>query len=164
MNGKNLSFLLFLLLLADANDSLVHFFPVPVHKVDDISHVNFTDRDHLWFDPNWSKSNNILDGSKSNKDDPMAAMLENNCKNRNATNIFINKLAQYGNDPTVAEYAEVDGLKGLPNPAGKSSLKRPLPPSTQGPYATTTLLETSASNMPPGHHSNTVDDHFDILF
>ncbi len=117
-----------------------------MHKVDDISHVNFTDRDHLWFDPNWTKSN-ILEGSKSNKDDPMAAMLDNNCKNRNATNIFINKLSQYGNDPTVAEYAEVDGLKGLPN---QNSLKRPLPLSTQGPYATTTLLEAS------GHHSNTV--------
>ena len=33
------------------------FFSVPVHKVDDITHVNFTDRDHLWFDPNWKNSN-----------------------------------------------------------------------------------------------------------
>jgi len=132
-------------------------FLVPVHKVDDISHVNFTDRDHLWFDPNWSKSN-IMEGGSSSKEDPMAAMLDNNCKNRNATNIFINKLAQYGNDPTVAEYAEVDGMKGVPNNApGKSSLKRALPPTHQGPYATTTLLDaTASSNLPPGHHSNSV--------
>ena len=25
--------------------------------MDDITHVNFTDRDHLWFDPNWKNSN-----------------------------------------------------------------------------------------------------------
>jgi len=56
-----------------------------VHKVDDITHVNFTDRDHLWFDPNWTKSNADSSGSDNkigNNDDPMAAMLENNCKNR----------------------------------------------------------------------------------
>ena len=35
----------------------ISYFSVPVHKVDDITHVNFTDRDHLWFDPNWKNSN-----------------------------------------------------------------------------------------------------------
>ena len=35
----------------------IFYFSVPVHKVDDITHVNFTDRDHLWFDPNWKNSN-----------------------------------------------------------------------------------------------------------
>ncbi len=58
------------------------FFAVPVHKVDDITHVNFTDRDHLWFDPNWNKSNGEPSDKTSSVDDPMAAMLENNCKNR----------------------------------------------------------------------------------
>ena len=58
------------------------FLLVPVHKVDDITHVNFTDRDHLWFDPNWNKSNGESSDKTSSADDPMAAMLENNCKNR----------------------------------------------------------------------------------
>ena len=35
------------------------FFSVPVHKVDDITHVNFSDRDHLWFDPNWKSGSAV---------------------------------------------------------------------------------------------------------
>ena len=66
---------------------------VPIHKVDDITHINFTDRDHLWFDPNGggnSKSNSGSGSSSNNNNDrednrdsgdPMAAMLENNAKN-----------------------------------------------------------------------------------
>ena len=42
------------------------YFSVPVHKVDDITHVNFTDRDHLWFDPNWKNSNGGGTGHASN--------------------------------------------------------------------------------------------------
>ena len=63
---------------------------MPIHKVDDIAHMNFTDRDHLWFDPNGCKSNSGSNGNSSNNNndredrgdpDPMAAMLENNAKN-----------------------------------------------------------------------------------
>ena len=86
------------------------FFSVPVHKVDDITHVNFTDRDHLWFDPNWKNGNNnkeMQGGSSQSREsmveDPMAVMLENNAKNTNAANIFVNKL--HG---LVSEYAEVN--------------------------------------------------------
>ena len=66
---------------------------MPIHKVDDITHINFTDRDHLWFDPNSNsncKNSNSNSGSSSSnnnndrdrdREDPMAAMLENNAKN-----------------------------------------------------------------------------------
>ena len=66
---------------------------VPIHKVDDITHINFTDRDHLWFEPNnggsgggCKNSNSGSSSSNNNNDrdrneDPMAAMLENNAKN-----------------------------------------------------------------------------------
>lgn len=99
---------------------------VPVHKVDDISHVNYTDRDHLWFDPNW----------KSDTSDPVAAMLDNLASgntgsssskgnnNNNSSHIFVNNLGP--------EYAEVDGLKGIPG--------------SDGPYATTTLVEPPPYN------------------
>ena len=43
-------------MLAYANLTISLFFSVPVHKVDDITHVNFNDRDHLWYDPNWKNS------------------------------------------------------------------------------------------------------------
>jgi hypothetical protein len=82
--------------------------------------------------------------------------------NRNATNIFINKLAQLNN--AAPEYAEVDGMKGLPglpglpgNLAANASTKRIMQTSNQqGPYATTTLVEPSNSNGSSAHHSNTV--------
>ena len=66
---------------------------MPIHKVDDIAHINFTDRDHLWFDPNAASNGgngckNSHSGSSSSNnnndrdhEDPMAAMLENNAKN-----------------------------------------------------------------------------------
>ena len=80
--------------------------------------------------------------------------------NRNATNIFINKLAQLNN--AAPEYAEVDGMKGLPtnlltNAGGSSNTKRIMQTSNQqGPYATTTLVEPANSNGSSAHHSNTV--------
>lgn len=100
---------------------------VPVHKVDDITHVNFTDRDHLWFDPNWksASSNHVAVG----EDDPMALMLENSAKNTKAANIFVNQL----HGLVAPEYAEVDALKGVPSKRPRST--------QQGPYATTTLVE-----------------------
>ena len=116
---------------------------MPVHKVDDISHVNFTDRDHLWFDPNWKNGGgtSVSNGSASARpnssgtnnncsaeDDPMAAMLENNAKNTNAANIFVNKL--HG---LVSEYAEVNHGSLVENPNTSSN----------GPYATTTLIDPS---------------------
>ena len=102
---------------------------MPVHKVDDISHVNFTDRDHLWFDPNWKNGGTNSSNSNNNQeDDPMAAMLENNAKNTNATNIFVNKL--HG---LVSEYAEVN----------HSNVMMDNRATNNGPYATTTLIEPS---------------------
>ena len=97
-------------------------FAVPIQKVDDISHVNFTDRDHLWFEPNWRKR--LLSGKAKDTSDPMAEMLDNNAKNKNATHIFVNDLS---------EYAEVE-----------QPLKQR---DQQGPYATTNLVvSTTASN------------------
>ena len=110
---------------------------VPVHKVDDITHVNFSDRDHLWFDPNWkpgsanssaNRNNNNLNHD-SGEEDPMAAMLENNAKNTNAANIFVNKLHGL---VTASEYAEVNHANVMGNRT-----------SSQGPYATTNLIEPS---------------------
>ena len=113
---------------------------VPVHKVDDITHVNFTDRDHLWFDPKngttLGSNNASLSGGNSTvnnnvtvgDDDPMAAMLENNAKNTNAANIFVNKL--HG---LVSEYAEVNHGNIMENRKME----------TNGPYATTTLVDPS---------------------
>ena len=111
-------------------------FTVPVHKVDDITHVNFSDRDHLWFDPNWKAGTNASSNSRNNnnlnhdagEDDPMAAMLENNAKNTNAANIFVNKLHGL---VTASEYAEVNHANVIET--------RP----SQGPYATTNLIEPS---------------------
>ena len=77
--------------------------------------VFFADGDHhLWLD--WNKDS--LNGNNTNHhdDDPMAAMLENNAKNKNSTNIFVNQLHN-------SEYAEVRGED-----------------ISQGPYATTTLI------------------------
>lgn len=124
-------------------------FPVPVHKVDDISHVNFTDRDHLWFDPNWKSTATAVSsngtGRRTNnnagEDDPMAAMLENNAKNTNATNIFVNKL--HG---LVSEYAEVNHANVMPSTENNRIS------TTNGPYATTTLIEpsnVSSTKLPP---------------
>ena len=120
---------------------------VPVHKVDDITHVNFTDRDHLWFDPNWKNSggnggerngvgtsaSNASGGTNNNagEDDPMAVMLENNAKNTNAANIFVNKL--HG---LVSEYAEV-------NHSNLMQENRTSNNTNNGPYATTTLIDPS---------------------
>jgi hypothetical protein len=120
-------------------------FVVPVHKVDDITHVNFTDRDHLWFDPNWkangghhvrngnstsnSGSRNNNPNHDSGEDDPMATMLENSAKNTNAANIFVNKL--HGLVTASSEYAEVNHANMLENRHSNQ----------QGPYATTTLIE-----------------------
>ena len=79
-----------------------------------------------------------------NDDDPMAAMLENNAKNKNATNIFLNQLHNIkGNDRDngAPEYAEVDGLV-----TQKQSIM--MTDVNQGPYATTTLVN------PPRTSSN----------
>ena len=106
--------------------------------MDDITHVNFTDRDHLWFDPNWKNGCNATpipsNGNNNNtvgEDDPMAAMLENNAKNTNAANIFVNKL--HG---LVSEYAEVNHANLIHEHRTPNS-------NQQGPYATTNLIEPS---------------------
>ena len=124
---------------------------VPVHKVEDITHVNFTDRDHLWFDPNCKNStslgsnpangsitgsgnSNSITNNNSNglcEHDPMATMLENNAKNTNAANIFVNKL--HG---LVSEYAEVSHANVIENPASAVV-------TSNGPYATTNLVDPS---------------------
>ena len=124
------------------------FSSVPVHKVDDITHVNFTDRDHLWFDPNWKNGNNnkeMQGGSSQSREsmveDPMAVMLENNAKNTNAANIFVNKL--HG---LVSEYAEVNHDLELRH---NGTEKNRQPQHQQGPYATTTLLEPSNVSHTP---------------
>ena len=73
---------------------------------------------------------------------------------RNATNIFINKLAQLNS--SAPEYAEVDGIKGLP---GILPNNRPTSNHQPGPYATTTLIEPTQSIVTSGHHSNSVSFH-----
>ena len=118
-----------------------------------ISFLFMTDHDHLWFDPNWkhissnsSTCNNrqmngsaIGNGMDTNEDDPMAAMLENNAKNKNATNIFLNQLHNIktndDGDNGAPEYAEVDGMVN-----SKQSIL--ISDINQGPYATTTLVNT----------------------
>ena len=118
-----------------------------------ISFLLITDHDHLWFDPNWkhissnsSTCNNrqmngsvIGNGMDTNEDDPMAAMLENNAKNKNATNIFLNQLHNIKTndegDNGAPEYAEVDGMVN-----SKQSIL--ISDINQGPYATTTLVNT----------------------
>ena len=65
----------------------------------------------------------------------MAAMLENNAKNKNATNIFINQLHNIkpnDADNGAPEYAEVDGLVNEKQTIVMTDIN-------QGPYATTTL-------------------------
>ena len=130
-----------LLIVSEMYFSVVYFlFSVPVHKVDDITHVNFTDRDHLWFDPNWKNGNNNKEMQQQSREsveqveDPMAVMLENNAKNTNAANIFVNKL--HG---LVSEYAEVNHDLELRHNGTEKNRQQ----HQQGPYATTTLLEPS---------------------
>ena len=60
----------------------------------------------------------------------MAVMLENNAKNTNAANIFVNKL--HG---LVSEYAEVTHTNVMDNRISTST--------NNGPYATTTLIDPS---------------------
>ena len=113
---------------------------MPVHKVDDITHVNFSDRDHLWFDPNWKSSgssgassslrNNNNPNHDSGEDDPMAAMLERTAKQNTNANIFVNKL----HGLAASEYAEVNHANLLENRRG---------PHQQGPYATTNIIDPS---------------------
>ncbi len=131
---------------------------MPLHKVDDISHLNFTDRDHLWFDPNWhnggsgtgsgGKSSNNNDSKKSDDDDPMAAMLENNAKNpKVSSHIFVNDLH-------APEYAEVD-------PGGGGGVVG----DSNGPYATTNLMVESShfSSIDSGNRVRTTQ-HYNVLF
>ena len=78
-------------------------------------------------------------GMDTNGDDPMAAMLENNAKNKNATNIFLNQLHNIktndDGDNGAPEYAEVDGMIN-----SKQSIL--ISDINQGPYATTTLVNS----------------------
>ena len=84
-------------------------------------------------------------------DDPMAAMLDNNAKNKNATNIFLNQLHNIKGNDRDPEYAEVDGLVSQ-----KQSIL--ITDVNQGPYATTTLVS------PPRTSSNHgVRKYVDIL-
>jgi len=96
--------------------------------VDDITHMGFGDREHLWFDPGWRGKGKKT--SKAGDDDPMAEMLENNAKNRNAAHVFVNKLAGEG-----SEYAEVDAT---------ASAKRVI--SSPGPYATADVIDGLAAS------------------
>ena len=88
----------------------------------------------------------IGNSTNPNDDDPMAAMLENNAKNKNATNIFLNQLHNIkGNDRDngAPEYAEVDGLVNQ-----KQSIL--ITDVNQGPYATTTLVSSPRSSSNHG--------------
>ena len=74
----------------------------------------------------------------------MAAMLENNAKNKNvATNIFINRLNHMNATSAAAaaapEYAEVDGLVSSSGKSEGGGGRLQLS-TEQGPYATTTTL------------------------
>ena len=138
-----------------------------------ISFLLITDHDHLWFDPNWkhissnsSTCNNrqmngsvIGNGMDTNEDDPMAAMLENNAKNKNATNIFLNQLHNIktndDRDNGAPEYAEVDGMVN-----SKQSIL--ISDVNQGPYATTTLVNTPRTTS--NHGVRRLFCYFDFIF
>ena len=89
----------------------------------------------------------IGNGMDTNEDDPMAAMLENNAKNKNATNIFLNQLHNIktndDGDNGAPEYAEVDGMVN-----SKQSIL--ISDINQGPYATTTLVNTQRTTSNHG--------------
>lgn len=108
---------------------------VPIHKVDNLSHVNFNDRDHLWFDPAWKSGNGSPSNANNNtaQHDPMAEMLENNAKNPKTANLFINKLHE-----STTDYAEVDAASTVNGLEFGSK-----PENTEsGPYATTNLVDS----------------------
>ena len=127
----------------------------------------------MWFDPNWkhvssssSTSNNRqLNGSAAGRghnndaDDPMAAMLENNAKNKNATNIFINQLHNIKSNPDndsdngAPEYAEVDGLVDQKQNILMADIN-------QGPYATTTLVQPPRFCSMSGQLNHTVSNSY----
>ena len=134
------------------------------------------DHDHLWFDPNWKhigsnsstcnnrqlKSGAVGHGMNTNEDDPMAAMLENNAKNKNATNIFINQLHNIKSDPNndtengAPEYAEVDGLVDQKQNILMADIN-------QGPYATTTLVQPPRFCSMSGQLNHAVSNSYLIL-
>ena len=90
------------------------------------------------------------------EEDPMAAMLENNAKNKNATNIFLNQLHNIKQNEKDGdenpEYAEVDGIVNE-----KQSIL--ITDINQGPYATTTLVNPprTSSNHAVSQHQLIVD-------
>ena len=97
----------------------------------------------------------------SSEEDPMAAMLENNAKNKNATNIFLNQLHnmkqnEKDNDENP-EYAEVDGIVNE-----KQSIL--ITDVNQGPYATTTLVNPprTSSNHAVSQYQLIVDVYYGI--
>ena len=127
----------------------------------------YLDHDHLWFDPNWKHigsnsstcNNRKMNGSTHghgipSEEDPMAAMLENNAKNKNATNIFLNQLHNMKqnekDDDENPEYAEVDGIVNE-----KQSIL--ITDVNQGPYATTTLVN------PPRTSSNHAVSQYQLI-
>ena len=79
--------------------------------------------------PNSSHRNNNNLNHDTVDDDPMAAMLDNNAKNNKAANIFVNKLHGL---VSTSEYAEVSHSNVMEHRT-----------SSQGPYATTNLIEPS---------------------
>ncbi|TRY77965.1 hypothetical protein TCAL_12741 [Tigriopus californicus] len=107
---------------------------VPIHKVDNLSHVNFNDRDHLWFDPAWKSGGGSPSNANNNKaqHDPMAEMLENNAKNPKTANLFINKLHETTDYAEVDAASTVNGLEFGSKPENTES----------GPYATTNLVDS----------------------
>ena len=106
--------------------------------MDDISHVNFTDRDHLWFDPGWKPSNTGSSTHNSNNN----SSTHNSSSNKSGdshkdgsgskANIFVNEMDNLG-----PEYAEVEGSSSS---SGKSP--RDGGQQEQGPYATTNLVDS----------------------
>ena len=131
------------------------------------------DHDHLWFDPNWKhigsnsstcnnrqlKGSTVGHGINPNEDDPMAAMLENNAKNKNATNIFLNQLHNIKSndiDNGAPEYAEVDGLVSQKQTILMTDIN-------QGPYATTTLVDPPRLSSVSSHSNNTVSNSSSIF-
>ena len=133
----------------------------------------FSDHNHLWFDPNWKRVSSSLSASNNRQlnvgrshnnedEDPMAAMLENNAKNKNATNIFINQLHNIKPNPNndtdngAPEYAEVDGLVDTKQNILMADIN-------QGPYATTTLVQPPRFCSMSGQLNHTVSNSYLIL-
>ncbi|CAB4068857.1 ROBO2 [Lepeophtheirus salmonis] len=108
---------------------------VPIHKVDDISHVNFGNRDHLWLDSNWKSSETNGKGKH---------IFINKLTNftQNATNNSTNTMRSNSNRMDKdGDYAEVD------TPKSTDTHQKDLVSKGDGPYATTSLVSDPPSSI-----------------